>query len=70
MIEIRKTAIGFEEKELLELEAIMTDGDKEQALVFLKNCVYDKILRSQQGRLRSHLDSGGDPVEKFKGPSK
>jgi len=51
MLEIKKTAIGLDEKE---------------ALSFLKKSVYDKVERSQQGRLKCHLDIGGDPVEKFK----
>ena len=70
MLEIRKTAIGLDEKELLELERIITDSDEKEALRFLKKIVYDKIVRSQQGRLKSHLDTGGDVVEKFKGQLK
>ena len=66
MIEIRKTAIALEEEELLELERIMIDRDEPEALIFLKKSVYDKIVRSQQGRLKSHLDTGSDPVERFK----
>ena len=70
MLEIRKTAIALDEKELLELERIITDRDEKGALGFLKKTVYDKITRSQQGRLKSHLDTGGDVVEKFKGQLK
>ena len=33
---------------------------------FLKKSVYDKITRSQQGKLKSHLGTSGDPVEMFK----
>ena len=66
MLEIRRTAIGLDEKDLLELERIVIDGDEKEALRFLKKAVYDKIVRSQQGRLKSHLDSTSDPVEKFK----
>ena len=66
MIEIRKTAIALEGEELLELERIMIDRDEPEALIFLKKSVYDKIVRSQQGRLKSHLDTGSDPVERFK----
>lgn len=50
MIEIRKTAIAFEEEELLELERIMVDGDEKEALDFLKESVYDKVVYSQQVR--------------------
>jgi hypothetical protein len=70
MLEIRKTAIALDEKELLQLERIITDGDEKEAFRFLKKIVYDKIIRSQQGRLKSHLDTGGDVVEKFKGQPK
>ena len=66
MLEIRKAAIAFDENELLELERIITDRDEKEALRFLKKAAYDKIIRSQQGRLKSHLDTGGNPVERFR----
>jgi hypothetical protein len=66
MLEIRKTAISIEESELIELERIIMDSDKEEALRFLKKSVYEKILHSQQGKLKSHLDGDGNPAEKFK----
>ena len=66
MLEIKKTAIGLDEKELLELERVITDGDEKEALSFLKKAVYDKITRSQQGKLKSHLNTGGNSVEKFR----
>ncbi|MBI4331925.1 MAG: hypothetical protein HY673_11650 [Chloroflexi bacterium] len=66
MLEIRKTAIFLDEEELLELERVMIDRDQEAAMVFLKKSVYDKAVRSQQGRLKSHLDTGSSPVEGFK----
>ena len=66
MLEIRRAAIAFDENELLQLEQLVTDRDEKGALRFLKKAVYDKIVRSQQGRLKSHLDTGGDPVERFK----
>jgi len=65
MLEIRKTAVAFDEKDLMELERIMVDNDKDEAMRFLKKCVYDRILHSQQGRLKSHLDTA-NPVEQFK----
>jgi hypothetical protein len=66
MLEIRKTAIALDEEELIELERIIIDRDEKDALIFLKESVYHKIVRSQQGRLKCHLDSSGDPVEAFK----
>jgi hypothetical protein len=65
MLEIKKTAIALDGKELLELERIVTDADKKGALSFLKKAVYDKIAHSQQGKLKSHLDAGDNPVERF-----
>jgi len=66
MLEIKKTGIAFDEKELIKLEQIITDQDVAEALEFLKRAVYNKIAKGQQGRLKSHLDTQGDPVEGFK----
>ena len=65
MLEIRKTAVSFDEQDLMELETIITDNDEKEALSFLKKSIYDRILHAQQGRLKSHLDGGGNPVERF-----
>jgi hypothetical protein len=68
MLESRKTAVALNEEELVELQRILIDHDEKEALIFLKKSIYDKIARSQSGRLKCHLDSGGEsPVEKFKG---
>lgn len=64
MIEIRKTAVSFDEQDIMELERIITDGDEKESLKFIKKAVYDRILHSQQGRLKSHLDAA-NPVEGF-----
>ncbi len=64
MLEIRKTAVSFDERELMELERIVTDSDEKEALVFLKKLIYDRILYSQKGRLKSHLNAA-NPVEGF-----
>lgn len=66
MLEIRKTAIALEEEELIELEQIVADADEKAALAFLRKSVYNKVARSQGAKLKSHLDAGGDPVERFK----
>ena len=65
MLEIRKTAIAFDEKDLMELERIMVDHDKGDAIRFLKKCAYGRTLHSQQGRLKSRLDLSNNPVEGF-----
>jgi len=64
MLEIRKTAVSFDEQELMKLERIVTDGDEKEAIRFIKRSIYDKILHSQQGKLKSHLDAA-NPVEGF-----
>ncbi len=64
MLEIRKTAISLDEGDMMELERIVTDGDEKEALRFIKKAIYDCILHSQQGRLKSHLDAA-NPVEGF-----
>jgi hypothetical protein len=66
MLEIKKTGIALDEKELMKLEEIIIDRDETEALRFLNRAVYNKIAKGQQNRLKSHLDSGGDPVEGFK----
>jgi hypothetical protein len=48
MLEIKRTAIGLDEKELLELERIITDGDEQEALRFVKKIVYNKVAYSQR----------------------
>ena len=66
MLEIKRAAISLNEQELLQLERVITDKDEKEALSFLKKAVYDKISRSQQGTLKSHLDTGSNPVERFR----
>jgi hypothetical protein len=64
MLEIRKTVVSLEEKDLLELERIITDSDEKEAIRFIKKSIYDQIAKAQQGRLKSHLDVA-NPVEGF-----
>ena len=64
MLEIRKTAVSLDERDLLELERIIADSDEKEAIRFLKKSIYDRITRAQQGRLKSHLDAT-NPVEGF-----
>jgi hypothetical protein len=66
VLEIRKAVLTIEESELVDLQRIIIDTDKEEALRFLKKSVYDKILHSQQGKLKSHLEGESHPTEKFK----
>jgi hypothetical protein len=64
MLEIRKTVVSFDEHDVMSLERIITDADEKEALRFLKKSIYDRILYSQQGRLKSHLDTA-NPIEGF-----
>ena len=64
MLEIRKTAVSFDEGDLVELEGIITDGDEKEALRFVKGSIYDRILHTHQGRLKLYLDAA-NPVEGF-----
>jgi hypothetical protein len=64
MLEIRKTAVSLDERDLMELERIVTDNSEKEALRFLKKSIYDRIAHAQQDRLKSHLDSA-NPVEGF-----
>ena len=66
MLELKRTGIALDEKELMKLEQIITDQDQAEALKFLKRAVYNKIAQGQQSRLKSHLDTPGDPTEGFK----
>jgi hypothetical protein len=66
MLEIKKTAISFDDKDLMKLEEIITDQDEAEALKFLTHAVYNKITMGQQNRLKSHIDTRGDPIEGFK----
>ncbi|MDD5225029.1 MAG: hypothetical protein PHE84_13680 [bacterium] len=66
MLEIKKSVVALEPEEVMELERIMIDQDQEAAFAFLKKSIYQKIAHSQKDRLQSHLDSGDNPVEKFR----
>jgi hypothetical protein len=64
MLEARKTAVSFDEQDIMELQRIIIDSDEKEPLQFIKKAVYDRILHSQQGKLKSHLDAA-NPVEGF-----
>jgi hypothetical protein len=66
MLELKKSAISLDKRELMKLEEIIIDQDEAEAFKFLNRAVYNKIAKGQQNRLKSHLDTQGDPVEGFK----
>lgn len=54
MLEIRRSAVTFDEDEMLELNRIVDTRDETGAFRFLRKSVYNKIARSQHGKLKSH----------------
>ncbi|HUT52306.1 MAG TPA: hypothetical protein VM658_02845 [bacterium] len=65
MLTITRKALALEPEEVMELERIITDDDREEALRFLKKNIYKKLLTSQEDRLKFHLDGDGDPARSF-----
>jgi hypothetical protein len=65
MLSITRKALTLEPEEVIELERIITDEDKEEALRFLKKHVYKKLLTSQEDRLKCHLNGEKEPAESF-----
>jgi len=56
MLQIKKTTVTLDEQEMMALEQIIVDRDEKEALKFLKKAIYDKIARSQRGKLKTDLD--------------
>ncbi|MEW5802827.1 MAG: hypothetical protein AB1847_12075 [bacterium] len=65
MLEITRKVLTLESQEVMELERIITDEDKEDAYLFLKKCIYRKLHSSQENKLKSHLDGEKDPQGSF-----
>jgi len=65
MLEAKREAVALEPKELVELEQIVTDQDRDAAYEFLKERVYKRIRSAQRNRLHSHLDGASDPAGGF-----
>jgi hypothetical protein len=65
MLEITRKTLTLEPQEVLELERIITDEDKSEAFLFLKKKIYQRLLTSQENRLKSHLDGCQDPAVSF-----
>lgn len=57
--------ISIDEREAVEPERIVIDGDEEEALAFLKAVVHRRVIDQQTNKLQSHLDAGGDPTGSF-----
>ena len=67
MLEITKKALTLEPQEVMELERIIIDDDREGAFQFLKKNIYQRFVSSQEDHLKSHLDGCSDPVSIFSG---
>jgi len=65
MLEITRKTLTLEPQEVMEIERIITDEDQEDALIFLKKKIYQRLLNSQENRLKSHLDGCSDPASTF-----
>jgi hypothetical protein len=65
MLEIKKSAVSFNEEEVMELERIVMDEDREGAYLFLKKNIYRKLETSREGKLKSHLNGDQDPASSF-----
>jgi len=65
MLEITRKALTLAPQEVMEMERIVTDEDREEAFIFLKKKIYQTLLNSQENRLKSHLDGCQDPALTF-----
>jgi len=65
MLEITKKTLTLEPQEVMELERIIIDDDREGAFQFLKKNIYQRFISSQQDHLKSHLDGCSDPAGSF-----
>ena len=65
MLEAKREAVALEPHEIVELEQIVTDKDRDAAYEFLKERIYKKIRSAQRNRLHSHLDGASDPAGGF-----
>ena len=65
MLEAKREAGALEPQELVELEQIITDQDRDGAYEFLKERIYKRLRSAQRNRLHSHLDGASDPAGGF-----
>jgi hypothetical protein len=54
MLEITRKTLSLKPEEVIDLERIVLDGNREGAFAFVKN-IYRKLVASQEGRLKSPL---------------
>lgn len=65
MLEISRKTLTLEPQEVIEMERIVSDEDQAEAFNFLKKKIYQRLVTSQENRLKSHLDGCQDPASTF-----
>lgn len=65
MLEITRKTLTLEPQEVMEMERIVTDEDQAEAFIFLKKKIYQRLITSQENRLKSHLNGCQDPALTF-----
>ena len=65
MLNIIRKTLTLEPQEVMELERIIIDDDREGAFQFLKKNLYQRFISSQEDHLKSHLDGCSDPMSSF-----
>ena len=53
-----KVVITLDEQQQTELEMIIADKDKEEALLFLKEVIWRQVQAIHRKELRGHLEKG------------
>jgi len=64
MLEITTTIVTLDPSEVMELNRIIIDADRDEAYRFLKGSVYRKALGSQENRLKAQLSGCGGSTPK------
>ena len=65
MLEITHKTLTLEPQEVMEIERIIMDEDQAEAFIFLKKKIYQRLIASQENRLKSHLDGCQQPASTF-----
>jgi hypothetical protein len=55
---VSKTAIILDDQDLIELQAILLDGDAQEALRFLKKVVWKQVEAARRQGMQSHPGKG------------
>lgn len=63
---MRTWGVSFGEKERMELERIIMDGDRDAALAFLQDVIYAKVKESEKPGSCFH--DTGKPVDRLERP--